>query len=82
MSKRSLRRHHSQRMKAKARKIHWMWQLLPTTGWKIQSRVHYYADHLKMCSCYMCGNPRKWWKTKTRQEDEFDLNAQEQIEEL
>lgn len=23
------------------------------------------ANHLAMCSCHMCGNPRKHWKQKT-----------------
>lgn len=25
-------------------------------------------NHLKMCSCYICGNPRKWWNEITLQE--------------
>lgn len=25
-------------------------------------------DHMKMCSCPMCGNPRKWWNEVTIQE--------------
>lgn len=82
MSKRSLRRHHSERMKAKARKIHWMWQLWPLAGWKLNDRAAHYADHLKMCSCSMCGNPRKWLKEITRQEAKFELLAKEQIDEL
>ena len=24
------------------------------------------------CSCYMCGNPRKWWHQKTIQEKKMD----------
>lgn len=23
------------------------------------------------CSCYMCGNPRKWWDEQTQQEQKF-----------
>lgn len=30
------------------------------------------ADHLKCCSCFMCGNPRKWWKQKTISENMAD----------
>lgn len=26
------------------------------------------AEHLKSCSCYMCGNPRKYFKKRTIQE--------------
>jgi hypothetical protein len=31
------------------------------------------ANHLKVCSCHMCGNPRKHWKEKTIQEKRFDF---------
>jgi hypothetical protein len=27
-----------------------------------------YADHLASCSCWMCGNPRKYFGLKTIQE--------------
>lgn len=57
MSKRALRRHHLNRMKAKARSV------LPDTP-----NAERFANHLKRCSCHMCGNPRKIWKTKTLQE--------------
>lgn len=57
MSKRALRRHHLARMKAKARKA------LPH-----HPNAEQFANHLKMCSCHMCGNPRKWWNAKTLQE--------------
>lgn len=26
------------------------------------------ANHLKVCSCHMCGNPRKHWKQPSMQE--------------
>lgn len=29
---------------------------------------HLYQTHGKPCSCYMCGNPRKFLKKRTRQE--------------
>ena len=31
-----------------------------------------WANHLKGCSCHMCGNPRKHWKQKTLQEIRAD----------
>ena len=31
-----------------------------------------HADHLASCSCLMCGNPRKWMKEKTIQEQKND----------
>lgn len=53
---RALRRHHSQRMKKKAI------QLFPHDH---QGRRR---DYLTVCSCPMCGNPRKWFNEKTMQE--------------
>ena len=29
------------------------------------------ADNLQFCSCYMCGNPRKWWKEQSFKEKKF-----------
>ena len=31
-----------------------------------------YAHSPKGCSCFMCGNPRKWWNDKTVQEKKMD----------
>jgi hypothetical protein len=31
-----------------------------------------YAHTPHLCSCYMCGNPRKWWDQKTIQEKKMD----------
>jgi len=31
----------------------------------------YYADHLAICSCAMCGNPRKYFGKKTIQERKY-----------
>jgi len=48
---RSLRRHHKDRMKAKARKL-----------WPEQPRAFYRADYLAGCSCCLC----TWWKHHER----------------
>lgn len=59
MSKRAERRHHKERMKARARKaqvnqhMNWCSQCI-----EVAPRAHYMADHLKMCSCDGCCNPR------------------------
>lgn len=37
---------------------------------KLKAKV--LRDHLKNCSCHMCGNPRKFWNEKTMQEKIFD----------
>ena len=34
--------------------------------------VGVYAHTPALCSCYMCGNPRKWWDQKTIQEKKMD----------
>lgn len=47
-------------LKKKAKKVYpWM------------SEPERLADHLKSCSCYVCGNPRKWWKQDTIKEKSF-----------
>jgi hypothetical protein len=63
--KRSLRRHHLQRLKKKAGNYF--------GGW-IKShpdKAHFvgiYANTHTPCSCWMCGNPRKYFNEKTLQE--------------
>ena len=39
--------------------------IFPVTGAR-QIGIH--ARSPKMCSCHMCGNPRKYWKEETYQE--------------
>ena len=36
------------------------------------------ADHLKTCSCPMCGNPRRHFGERTLQERRADLSEREQ----
>ena len=61
-SKRALRRHQKARVKAKARRIY------PHDS-EAKS-----ADHLAVCSCWMCGNPRKWYGEPTIQERKASAN--------
>lgn len=58
-TKRALRRHHKNRMKSKAKKVY---------HWLTEKQAIKAADHLKTCSCYMCGNPRKYKEGPTMQE--------------
>lgn len=53
------RRNDQSRMKAKARKVYWYNK--PGGGEKL-------ANHLKACSCWMCGNPRRYFGELTIQE--------------
>jgi hypothetical protein len=62
---RALRRHHSRRIKAlfyrymKARI--WEWAVTP-------GEAGVFANHGKACSCWMCGNPRRYLGEPTLQE--------------
>ena len=59
---RDIRRHHVVRMKAKAKR-------LAMNIWGLDENAmkkHY--NQLKPCSCFMCGNPRRCFGEKTRQE--------------
>jgi len=61
MARRALRRFHSRRMKAKAKRVY--------PDWPKSYKV---ADYLACCSCYCCGNirrrPMKASEKLTRQE--------------
>ena len=64
---RAIRRHHKSRMKAKARAIVKIWNA--SSGVKLPiDKLEAHADHLKACSCYMCGNPRRHFGSSTIQE--------------
>jgi hypothetical protein len=57
MSKRARRRAAKERTKAAARRLYpWC------------KRPERYADNLTVCSCWGCGNPRRWLGERTRQE--------------
>lgn len=40
------------------------------------------ANHLKICSCHMCGNPRHHWNELTIQERKARASAQSSISEI
>jgi hypothetical protein len=61
-SSRALRRHHSDRLK-KARRSCWgmgIWEENAPDS----RRLGIVASTATLCSCHMCGNPRRYWKTK------------------
>ena len=69
VSTRAIRRHHKERMKAKARHIAgvvWRYVMGDTKRDDIVEQSIKNADHLKACSCEMCRNPRRsgWRKGK------------------
>ena len=59
MPARAQRRHHQRRMKVKPRKLY------------PQNDKAKFANHLAVCSCWMCGNPRKVTGEKTIQERKY-----------
>ena len=75
--RRALRRHHKDRFRRKAREIGKRWEVKDVEGFCRKS-----ADNLTSCSCWMCGNPRRWGKRKTRKEIEADRKFREELEEL
>lgn len=53
-------------MKRQLQKVHWEGRgILDEHDEKV---ANIYANHGKVCSCHMCGNPRKHWNEKTIQE--------------
>jgi hypothetical protein len=69
--KRAERRHHARRMKAKV--LNWAKQEAERMDYMFgdadQYRVVRQAETRKRCSCWMCGNPRKYQGERTRQKD-------------
>lgn len=60
MHTRAERREIKSALKSKAKKVYpWM---------KCPQKL---ADNLKSCSCFVCGNPRKWWNQDTLKEKRF-----------
>ena len=57
-TKRALRRHHRQRMIAHARHVLYIGMRPSDPEMQEWARRNY--NHLKKCSCWMCGNRRKW----------------------
>jgi len=60
MRTRAYRRAKLRTMKDKARRVR---------PWDEKAKC---ANHLAVCSCWMCGNPRKHWRAKTIQEMKQD----------
>jgi hypothetical protein len=63
--KRERRIRDKQRMKAKARRVSRLWRSYYDGD---SSRAMKHADYLAVCSCSMCGNPRRWFGERTMQE--------------
>ncbi|WP_152389715.1 hypothetical protein [Azotobacter salinestris] len=66
---RSERRHHEQRIKARFYRKQHGYERWPTD----KRHAGLFAHHGKVCSCWMCGNPRRYWGELTMQERRANL---------
>lgn len=67
MSGRAERIHHNERIKKKVkRRLQRRWQQYRDVDDRAVGKAT--STHLVDCSCPMCGNPRKWFGKKTKQE--------------
>ncbi len=71
---RALRRHHYRRLKRKRRDYY------DSYGRHRDDIQGMLANTASLCSCWMCGNPRKYFGEKTRQEALATLNFIEQVQ--
>jgi len=62
MRSRAIRRHHEQRIKTRVRNYY--------SGMAVGSPRHTgrIAHARRLCSCWKCGNPRRYWREVTVQE--------------
>lgn len=70
--KRSQRRRDNLRMKHRAQHIYGNDGILYERPNGVEEPEKW-ADHLKMCSCIMCGNPRRQFGQRTMQERRADV---------
>lgn len=66
MRGRAFRRFQELKKKKWVQKVFAKWRPLDETS------IGIHAHSPQNCSCYMCGNPRKWWHQKTIQEKKID----------
>ena len=76
---RDYRRHQYAKRKKRFRKVFKGWYTAPEdlNSFITPFRVGFTANTPHPCSCYMCGNPRKWWLERTRQELKSELDEKE-----
>jgi len=70
---RAERRHHHKRMLDKVRNFTYLKYMKDNfTQEEYEKYINKLVENRKSCSCWMCGNPRKYTKEKTLQEKKFD----------
>jgi len=78
---RAERRAKAERAKARARRqlaLMWRFSFLPPPSERV---VGLHAATPKICSCHGCGNPRKWFRELTLQEQKWHEREQAEMEE-
>jgi len=75
--KRALRRHHDKRKKAWVRKT--LGHYFMDSDDPSARRVGIYSRTQKICSCFMCGNPRHYYHKPTIQERRALLKHKESV---
>ena len=71
----SQRIHDSKRIKKKRNSYWGLLSLASDNDYRLEKRIGMLLHTPKNCSCYMCGNPRRFWKGKdkiTMQERKFE----------
>ena len=81
-TKRALRRHHRRRMLQHALRSHAVTFLSENDPEGLQCRAVRWFNNLQKCSCYMCGNPRKYEGTVPVQEQRLRQTARYEEAEL
>lgn len=84
--KRAVRRYHYQRLKKK-RSNYWGY---PQLTYILRGKWEEMPDDMRAalattstpCSCYMCGNPRRYWKQVTLKERKKYLNFVDDLKEV
>jgi len=71
---RAIRRHHIERLKNN-RRTHWNRVLS-------KEELGMVVETPTPCSCFMCGNPRKYFKQKTNQEKRNEDKFKNELKEL
>jgi len=76
---RALRRHHAERCSSRRtseyRNQHQLiWDTYDDQGQRARS----FREQPKGCSCFMCGNPRRWFGASTIQERRYETTSWEE----
>ena len=76
---RAERRHHHFRMKERVKRFYTTKEIKEHWGEEF-AEIHICkrTENRQPCSCFMCGNPRKYWKQKTLQEKKAELTQREE----